>query len=56
MSPEEVLVDIAEIVQADVGADGVVVVNKDDARQLDVSAAGTNATFTVTAWVVTPPA
>lgn len=54
MSPEEVLFDISQILATDVGADGVVIINKDDARQMDVSAAGANATFTVTAWTVTP--
>ena len=56
MSPEEVLVDIAAILAADVGANGVVEINADNARQMDVTAAGTNATFTVTTWTVTPPA
>ena len=56
LSPEEVLTDISIILAADVGADSVVAIDADDARKMSVTAAGTNETFTVTTWTVTPPA
>lgn len=53
MSPEEVLVDIAGILGAALGTDGVVTIDTTNPRQMDVAAAGTNTTFTVTTWTVT---
>jgi hypothetical protein len=53
MSPEEVLADIAPIVDGNFGADGVASIDEADPRQMNVTAAGANTTLTVTAWTVT---
>ena len=56
MSPEEVVADIVDILNGAFGADGVASIGGNSPRQIDVIPAGANAAFTVTAWVVTPPA